>query len=415
MNRTAVALAADSATTVRYWDRGREQVRFFEGANKIFNISHRFPVGMMIYNASALLGVPWEVVAKAYRDAHGNDEHDTLETYVQDFYSFIVGEKSLFPESHQHMHLVAAISDAAQRIIRVVTKEGGQNFAEASVRAFVNSEFDDFAAHVNGDPYIDGLTNEIVDSQTAPLRGEVEKALERYDEYRNVIQAVQKEKLLELAARAVFKINWTTLDVSGLVFAGFGERQYFPQLFHFTCYGVFFGKVLCSAAPNSPVSISHVNVSAIEAFAQSEMVNTFIYGASDGAIQKIDKSHGTSIEEFANELLKTGAIAKGTDLTAAKRRAVDTFNKDVSDYLGATHARPLRNVIGMLPVDELAELAETLISIESLKEKVTRPTESVGGPIDVAVISKSDGFIWIKRKHYFEPSLNPRYIARRSS
>jgi hypothetical protein len=68
----------------------------------------------------------------------------------------------------------------------------------------------------------------------------------------------------------------------------------------------------------------------------------------------------------------------------------------------------------MLPVDELAELAETLISIESLKERVTRPTESVSGPIDVAVISKSDGFIWIRRKHYFDPELNPRFFARKA-
>ncbi len=43
-----------------------------------------------------------------------------------------------------------------------------------------------------------------------------------------------------------------------------------------------------------------------------------------------------------------------------------------------------------------------------------RPTESVGGPIDVAVISKADGFIWIKRKHYFDPALNPRFLARQS-
>ena len=33
--------------------------------------------------------------------------------------------------------------------------------------------------------------------------------------------------------------------------------------------------------------------------------------------------------------------------------------------------------------------------------------ETVGGPIDVAVISKGDGFIWIKRKHYFSTELNP--------
>jgi hypothetical protein len=32
----------------------------------------------------------------------------------------------------------------------------------------------------------------------------------------------------------------------------------------------------------------------------------------------------------------------------------------------------------------------------------------------VAVISKNDGFIWIKRKHYFDPKLNPRFFAKRT-
>ena len=39
-------------------------------------------------------------------------------------------------------------------------------------------------------------------------------------------------------------------------------------------------------------------------------------------------------------------------------------------------------------------------------------SETVGGPIDVAVISKGDGFIWIKRKHYFDPKLNPHFMAK---
>ena len=72
----------------------------------------------------------------------------------------------------------------------------------------------------------------------------------------------------------------------------------------------------------------------------------------------------------------------------------------------------MKAVVGVLSVDEMAELAETLINLESLKEKVTRPTQSVGGPVDVALISKIDGFVWIKRKHYFEPKLNPRFFTR---
>ena len=69
-------------------------------------------------------------------------------------------------------------------------------------------------------------------------------------------------------------------------------------------------------------------------------------------------------------------------------------------------------VIGNLPFPEMAELAEALVFMESMKERVTTPTESVSGPIDVAIISKGDGFIWIKRKHYFDPKLNPRFFSR---
>jgi hypothetical protein len=38
--------------------------------------------------------------------------------------------------------------------------------------------------------------------------------------------------------------------------------------------------------------------------------------------------------------------------------------------------------------------------------------ETVGGDIDVAIISKSEGFVWIKRKHYFPADLNPRFFRR---
>ena len=51
-------------------------------------------------------------------------------------------------------------------------------------------------------------------------------------------------------------------------------------------------------------------------------------------------------------------------------------------------------------------MAEALVSLTSFKRRVSADAETVGGPIDVALISKGDGFIWIKRKHYFKPELN---------
>jgi len=56
-------------------------------------------------------------------------------------------------------------------------------------------------------------------------------------------------------------------------------------------------------------------------------------------------------------------------------------------------------------------MAESLVNLTSFKGKVSMEAETVGGPIDVAVISKGDGFIWINRKHYFARELNPPFFA----
>lgn len=56
-------------------------------------------------------------------------------------------------------------------------------------------------------------------------------------------------------------------------------------------------------------------------------------------------------------------------------------------------------------------MAEALVNLTGFKRRITESRETVGGPIDVAVILKVDGFIWVKRKHYFPPELNQHFFA----
>jgi hypothetical protein len=72
---------------------------------------------------------------------------------------------------------------------------------------------------------------------------------------------------------------------------------------------------------------------------------------------------------------------------------------------------PLIRAIGMLSKEDLAEMAESLIYLTYLKRRITFAAESVGGPVDVAIISKSDGFIWVKRKQYIKPEINHHYFS----
>jgi hypothetical protein len=49
----------------------------------------------------------------------------------------------------------------------------------------------------------------------------------------------------------------------------------------------------------------------------------------------------------------------------------------------------------------MARLAENLIAMTSFERHMTFSPEGVGGPIDLAVITKNDGFVWLNRKSWY--------------
>lgn len=114
LNRSAVALAADSAATVTYWNpqASKHEERYFKRANKIFNIISGKPVGLMTYAAGSLQGMPWEVLAKAFRDDRIGHVADTLPAYATNFFDYLAGNRDIFPEVGQLQHLTALVSEA---------------------------------------------------------------------------------------------------------------------------------------------------------------------------------------------------------------------------------------------------------------------------------------------------------------
>jgi hypothetical protein len=80
LNRSAVALAADSAVTIRT----PTGPKIYESVNKLFVLIKRTPVGVMIFDTADLLGMPWESIIKAYRMSRSGSKFDRLEQYADD-------------------------------------------------------------------------------------------------------------------------------------------------------------------------------------------------------------------------------------------------------------------------------------------------------------------------------------------
>ena len=64
-------------------------------------------------------------------------------------------------------------------------------------------------------------------------------------------------------------------------------------------------------------------------------------------------------------------------------------------------------ILPAMPLQDAIELAEFMVdvTIQFSRFKLGPPT--VGGPTEIAAISKHEGFRWIRRKYYFSRDLNP--------
>jgi hypothetical protein len=60
-----------------------------------------------------------------------------------------------------------------------------------------------------------------------------------------------------------------------------------------------------------------------------------------------------------------------------------------------------------MPIQDVIELARFLVHATVMFTKFAPGPSTVGGPIEIATITKHEGFKWVQRKHYYDATLNP--------
>ena len=64
-------------------------------------------------------------------------------------------------------------------------------------------------------------------------------------------------------------------------------------------------------------------------------------------------------------------------------------------------------VVAAMPIQDAIDLAEFLVHATIQYVRFSPGGATVGGPIEIATITKHEGFKWVARKHYFQARLNP--------
>lgn len=401
MNKSAIALAADSAVTGPY--------KIYNSINKLFRLSDYHPVGIMIYGRAEIMGIPWESVIKTYRQHLGKKHETHLRKYADSFIEYLKTYRA-FADSERKAYVRFTIHGYLHSIQNEV---GEPDLIPAAER---NTKILDVVRR-----QLKALTSQFVEFPEIPsdFRDELEKLYgsetsvyinQVFKEY-NVVSTTSdeiKKFCFECLSRCFFA------DYSGVVIAGFGEDEIFPSFVEYEIEGEAYGTHL-KYHVNQEQRVGFDNPATIAAFAQQEMVKLFFEGIHPDVKQHSKSFLQNLFVEYEKKILSAvkGSTKKGlaTVIKEANKVFLQEYDKAVQKHQAEDHVRPVLATVGMLPKDELAAMAESLINLTVLKRRVSTDRETVGGPIDVVVISKGDGFIWIKRKHYFTKDLNPRYVT----
>lgn len=417
LNKTAVALAADSAVTIQQLTGHK----IYNSANKLFTLSKYHPVGIMLFGGATFMGVPWETIIKIYRTKLKTTKFNTLKEYVNNFIDFVKTSGNKFISTQQQDNYVKS---HVRDYFRIIKKEITEKLKQLmnKQKKMDESQIIDIVNKIIIQRVNESEKSEFLEAVSDKNR---ERFLYKFDnEINKIIQEVFEKLqinddiigyLKNIAMGLFFRSGNFTKNTSGIVFSGFGDNEIFPSIYayRFECIVENIPKYV---KYNDGV-ISFDNNALIIPFAQSEMVHTFIEGI-DPNLEQLSSGYLKQVfEKFPDLLLDQIQLKDGIDrkkLTIKIKKISQNIFKDYINknkaYRNDAHVAPIVNIVSILPKDELASMAEALVNLTSFKRRITMDAETVGGPIDVAVISKGDGFIWIKRKHYFQPELNPYFF-----
>lgn len=408
LNTSGIALAADSAVTI-----GTQKI--YNSAIKLFAISKIAPVAVMIYGNANLIDVPWELIVKLYRQRIAAKTFTHLEDYAKDFFDFVESRPEFLSEESGESWLanrtIAYWMQCREEVESELSDEIREQPEGIDSDAIEEKFIEEIRRSRDSLSAKDDLPEAISASQKA--KEKIESFAEHFGReiFGESLLGKIREDLIEIGV-LLFKKDVFPANSTGVVLAGYGDEEIFPGVITHEVEGGISGYLRRRRDQEKSEFITVRSPATIIPFAQDDMVATFMEGINPGFVKFFNSRLNELFEAIPAQLANAiGGSKKAIQQRETKLAAIcDKLLKQLMDMMMEhryeEHIHPVLQMVEVLPKNELAEMAETLVNLTAFKRRVTHSVESVGGPVDVCVISKGDGLVWVRRKHYFPAELN---------
>ena len=201
-----------------------------------------------------------------------------------------------------------------------------------------------------------------------------------------------------------------------LVFAGYGTNDSMPSILGRYIYGLNHRKLLIKPETGKKdyefeLTSSDKEVT-IYAQGQPEIIKSYIHGVINKHVDKLIDGHIEMFKKMylplAGEYLPPESLLS-IDLDSLPQWEIRKKMKHVIEKCEMESEQNWLEAIKGYNLQKMASLAENLIKATELHKKIMNEAEEVGGLIDLAVITKNDGFQWLNRKSWYDPSRGGQY------
>lgn len=400
MNQRAVALAADFAVTLIAG--GTVVVR--NEQKKLFNLIEGQPIGLMFFGVADMLGHPWDQLIEHYQKKVKPQAFAHVADYAVSFVAALDHLEEFFPKNRQkddYKRLLASVYRYVFNYAQYLRDGAGQEGGDTAIlEAAIEQVWRDYQFKPDGTPRPDlSCFPPEFGRKVLSEHGELINELITYGFAQFGLSKIAQQRLQDIGMFCVVKDLFLE-DVTGLVFAGFGTEDRYPSVVTYFASAIVCGIVKRAEAGRDVIDTEQR--SKICVFADSEVTNAFIRGIDFNLERRLYGGFRMLMHGLVDQVIGAFTAADPATREGVRERfqkdlvprTFEAFYRAMSDYQQQAFINPVLHVLEIAGRNELAETARELVSLNVFKKRIMAQKETVGGAIDVAVISRDGGFQW---------------------
>ncbi len=418
-NGTGIALASDSAVTI-------SRSRTYETAEKIFELPAPHRLAVMHSGNGLYYRIPVEVVVKEWIGSLSDESERSVRDYRDDFRSWIGNRSDRWECAHNRdaaawnslrRHVTRLVRLVKQKLNRAEEEESLADIALERIRQAngnLTREYEQILSSTTAESIMEHWwePDTLLESPRPGL----------WEEVCNILGDIPRSATIDEAVRTFLRLivekgvefpagSWFTLN-----FVGYGANDLLPTVARLDLGGSM-KETLWHYSPEpsftEPQGVSHA---LIVTAAQDDVISLLLHGynrelsraATSEAIDNLYASviskppdqdpEGQVVPGGGRLFLDVLATAeKGDGFKSPKVEVIEAVEDAFAALTDERWIGRTLDTVAVMPLLDLAAAAQALVAVQALTLDIRGALPSVGGHIEVATITRNEGFKWVSR------------------